>query len=58
MHANVVCIVYMYMLHVAEGSGAGPEIDGNHSSKELQCQPPRTARGRTVSKSKFEYMCE
>ena len=46
------------MLHVAEGSGAGPEIDGDHSSKELQCQPPPTAKGRTVSKSKFEYTFE
>ena len=48
----------MYMLHVAEGSGAGPEIDGDHSSKELQCQPALTAQGCTVSKSKFEYVCE
>ena len=46
------------MLHVAEGSGAGPVIDGDHSSKELQCQPPRTARGRAVAKRTFEYMCE
>ena len=46
------------MLHVAEGSGAGPEIDGDHSSKELQCQPPQTARGWTGAKHKFEYMCE
>ena len=50
--------MYMYMSHVAEGSGAGPGIDGNHSSKELQRQPAPIARGYTVSKSKFEYVCE
>ena len=50
--------MYMYVLHVAEGSGAGPGIDGDHSSKKLQCQPALIARGRTVSKSKFEYVCE
>ena len=48
--------MYMYVLHVAEGSGAGPEIDGNHSNKELQCQPAPIAGGRTVSKSKSEYV--